>query len=185
MKKHMPLRQAIRFAFEKGYRVSRKGILIGLKGRPLKLSLKGKQRYPLFPININGTIQSIGAHRLAAYCFYGERSLTPGIVVRHVKRRSVFDISKKNIKIGTHSQNNLDKPKRLRLRAARLARAAQPREGTTAKLTPKLVRQIRRFYRQFSGRKPPNGSVSALVRELGVGRNALACVKSGATWAYV
>lgn len=168
-------------AVDRGYSVSEEGILTGPKG-VLKVSKYGSQRYPTFSTNWGGYVYGVPSHHLAAYCFYGEHAFTPGLVVRHLDG-DTLNLSKVNIVMGTHSQNNLDKPKKVRSAAARKARASQGRTPTNAKLTPSQAEAVRGFYRDLGGGKVPNGLASFLAGELGVSRKVLHNIKVGVSYA--
>lgn len=146
----MVIREAIKIAYKKGYRVSDDGILYGLKGAPIVVRRRGNQRYPTFSVNVGKLTKSgvfgIPVHKFAAYCFYGDGSFQEGLVVRHINR-DTCDISKENIKMGTPSDNNLDKPAEIRSYAARKARASQGYRAYNAKLCDDQVREIRVRYR--------------------------------------
>lgn len=146
--------QRIVEASERGYFITEEGHLFGPKG---KLSIKkyGKQKYPTFSTNWGKRVYGLPIHQFAAYIFYGEESFNKSLVVRHLNA-DTSDCSKTNIVLGTHSQNNLDKPKEVRISAAKKARASQVIVPTNAKLTEEQVREIRNIYKTISG-KAPNG----------------------------
>lgn len=104
-------------AYAKGMRTTPRGQIIGVRGRPLKLC---KGVYPSFHfVRAFKTRTRVPAHKFAAYCFFGERALHAPCV-RHVngKRR---DLSRRNIRIGTYSDNEHDKPAYVRRRSAQIA----------------------------------------------------------------
>lgn len=175
----MKLHDVIRLAYEKGYRATDDGKIIGLRGKELVLKLRGNQRYPTFPINVGNLTKSgvygIPAHKFAAYCFYGEEAFKPGIVVRHLNGNTL-DISRKNIALGTYSDNEADKPKEVKTRVAKIARAAQGRRPFNAKLTDDQVRFIR-------ARTDLNGQ--QLADMFGVTRTTIADIRKGKKYADV
>ena len=67
------------------------------------------------------------------------------MVVRHLDG-NVLNLSKENIQLGSHSQNNMDKAPEVRKAAAIKARAAQGKRPTNAKLNSEEVREIRSRY---------------------------------------
>lgn len=148
MKMHIIIRES----FEKGYRVTEAGELIGLKGR-IPIKLYGRAKYPTVSVSTDRTaskVYGLPVHLLAAYCFYGEKVFDSNLVVRHLN--GVLDVSKVNLVLGTHSENNLDKPKEVREYAAKKARQSQGVTPRNAKLDGKSrarvleLRQLGRSY---------------------------------------
>lgn len=114
----------IKEAINRGYGFDFKNqILIRIKSN-WKPRLYGKQRYPYMEIWIDKKVQAFPLHKFCAYLLYGDKAFEKGIVVRH-KDGNTLNLSKDNILLGTHSQNNMDKPKHKRIYAAKCARAAQ------------------------------------------------------------
>ena len=137
-------------AYEKGYRVSEDGILTSPFGNILQVKKRGKQRYPTFSLTNTTTLSGvygIPVHTFAAYCFYKEEIFKLDIVIRH-KNSNTEDISKKNILLGSHSDNNLDKDPEVRHNAAKAARAAQGLYGYIT-VTEDEAREIVRAYKQY------------------------------------
>lgn len=121
------LREAIREAYAKGYRVNGRGQVIGPRGRrKLRLKRSGRKHpgYLYFTVSVgsNGSRQvvSIQVHRLAAYQVFGEKVFRPGVEVLH-KGRNAMDNRPSTISLGTRRDNELDKPKSVRSRAAKRA----------------------------------------------------------------
>lgn len=170
-------------AYERGYRVTDDGKLIGVKGE-VKLNLYGKQRYPTFSTNWGGYVYGVPVHKLAGYCFYGLKAFEKGITIRHLNG-NVLDISKSNIALGSLSENIRDIPKDVRINKARKARASQGIIPNNAKLNPKQVNEIRDFYTQLNGRKAPNGAIRKLSQEYGVSRTVLHKIKVGEYYASI
>lgn len=143
------IRKAIYIAYERGYRVTEDGRLINAEGRELVVKRRGKQRYPTFSLNDKRISKSgvfgIPVHRFAGYCFYGDKIFNKDLVLRHLDANTE-NISKENLVLGTHSDNNLDKPKSTRIRAAKKARSAQGYRPHNAKLEDAQVREIRARY---------------------------------------
>lgn len=141
----MSLKKAIEIAYEKGYRVTNEGKLIGLKGNELKVSITGKQKYPTFSVNVGSLTKSgvygIPVHRFAGFCFYGN-SIYESECIRHLNG-NVLDYSKDNLTLGTHSENELDKRKEDRVRIAKIARASQGKEAHNRKFTEQQVKEIK------------------------------------------
>ena len=106
-------------AFTRGYRMSEHGSIINPSGHIISGSINSCG-YVQFNIRRQGKILRCSAHRLQAYQKYGDDLYANGIEVRH-KNSIRIDNSNINILIGTHSQNMLDKPKDVRLNAAKIA----------------------------------------------------------------
>lgn len=107
----------VRRAYEKGYRVSKRGRLLNPKGKALNISRSSK--YPFVGVWLDGKARSIYVHHLAAFCFFGE-SAYHAECVRH-KNGDRYDVKSSNILIGTYSDNELDKPPSVRKRSAQIA----------------------------------------------------------------
>lgn len=137
---------AIEDALQNGYRVRiEEGQVIGLKGRPLTVKLRGTQRYPTIPMvtpNMPRRFYSVPVHKVVAYAIWGRAAFEDGIQVRHLNA-STIDNRGHNLAKGTSSENQYDKPKEVRIRAAKKARAAQGSRPMNAKLNSGSVRQIR------------------------------------------
>lgn len=141
--KETKTRYIIYLAYDKGYRISEDGTLYALKSTS-KPKRYGKQKYPTFSVNIgNNKNYGIPFHMFASYCFYGDASFEEGIVVRHLDG-DTENCSMKNIVLGTHSQNNMDKPKAIRIYAAKKARASQghPKNRKLAYLDAQEIRVL-------------------------------------------
>lgn len=170
-------------AIQRGYKITSTGCLTGPKGK-ITIALRGTQRYATFSTNWGGYVFGVPVHQFAAYCFFGARAFEKHIVVRHLNGNTL-DNSINNIKLGSHSENNMDKPSEKRIYAAKKARAAQGVTPKNAKLTPAQVKMVREFYKKLNGRKAPNGSVTALSKQLGVHRVVLQYIKLGRSYASI
>ena len=107
--------EAIRGAFNKGYRVSECGTKVQYRDRERKLQTVvtlGKP-YHRFTVNHEGRTTNILVHRLQAYQKYKTKVFHPGIVVRH-KNDNSRDNSKTNILIGTQKENAKDRERNKR-----------------------------------------------------------------------
>lgn len=112
------LKLAIKEAFYRGYRVNEEGKLISSNNRIRKPCI-GKEGYPLFNIRIKGKSQTIPVHRLCAFQKYGEISFSCDCI-RHLDGNKLNSLPD-NIELGTFIENQLDKPKSERIRAATIA----------------------------------------------------------------
>lgn len=162
------IRRAIYIAYEKGYRVTDCGVLMGIKGKPLVVRKRGNQRYPTFSVNVGKLTASgvfgIPVHRFAGFCFYGDDIFNPELCVRHLDA-DTENISKSNLILGTHSENELDKCPEARSRVGRIARSYQERPSNS-RFTDDEVRDIR--LRAANGEKGAD-----IARDLNVTRNCI------------
>jgi hypothetical protein len=122
----MTHQEIIKFAFDKGYRFNFENNTLD---SPFKAKhtpkIYGNQRYPSYTVAIEKKIRkSFYIHKFVAYQLFGEKAFEKGIQVRHLDR-NVLNLSKENITLGTSSENQLDKPKEVRVNAARKARMSQ------------------------------------------------------------
>lgn len=138
--------KVIIIAYQRGYRINDSGELINTKkGTKRAIRLYGKQRYPTMSISVKevgNNTYAIPVHQFAAYCFYGNKSFNKNNVVRHLDGNTL-NVSRINIVLGTHSENNLDKSPEVRRRAAIKARKAQGKRSTNAKFTNDQILNIR------------------------------------------
>jgi tRNA G10 N-methylase Trm11 len=93
-----------------GYKVSKEGKVLGVKGRNLSDKPITKAGYPYFSDRVNKIREIVLTHRLQAYQKFGESMFKKGTEVRHLNGDSL-DNSWDNIEIGTHSQNMMDMSK--------------------------------------------------------------------------
>lgn len=163
-------------AYARGYRVSEDGVVSSSRV-VLKVARYGKQKYPTFCTNWGGIVFSIPVHMLAAYCFYKDKYLFSNLIVRHLDG-NVLNLSRANIVLGTHSENNLDKDSSSRKRAAQIARKSQGFTPTNAKLTSAQVLAIRKIYSECIGKKLPPGMAIKMTQEFGVSRTVLCKIKN-------
>ena len=117
----------IELAYSRGYRMDElTGEIISSNGNRRAIKLYGKQRYPSFTITlmVEGVKKSVSfaLHKFAAYCYYGSAALHS--VVRHLDANTL-NLTRANIALGTNSDNELDKPKTVRVASAKKARASQ------------------------------------------------------------
>ena len=159
----------IKLAVSKGYKALEDGSVIGPRGKPLNIKIRGKQKYATFCINSGDDVFGIPVHQFNAYCFYGEKPLN--CVVRHLDGNSSNN-SKINLRYGTHSENNLDKAKETRVNAARKARQSRNEEDFY-KLSIEQREYIGLLYNSV-GDKAPNGFATWLAKMFQVNRNTIA-----------
>lgn len=176
------LHQAVKIAFERGYRVSDDGILISPHGGILKVAKGEKKRYPTFSLTkvpnlATSGVFGITVHTFAAYCFYGEVVFEKSVVIRHLNS-DTEDVSKSNIVLGTHSQNNLDKPRHKRIAAAQKARKSQGRRPKNALFADKDVLMIRE-------RRRMGETFSLIAKDYGVTKECISQIVKGINYADV
>lgn len=172
--------QIIVDAVSRGMYVSEEGKVIGISGKELAIRKRGKQKYPTISVTTELTKSGrygIPAHQLAAYCFYGEKMFDPGLVVRHLNG-NVLDLSKINIVLGTHSENNLDKPKNIRVEAARKARLSQGLFPKNSKFNEEQVREARNLHKD-------GHTVSELVDKYGVSKTTIKDLLRKKTYSWI
>jgi hypothetical protein len=103
-------------AHDKGYRVTKEGKVIGIKGNELKLN--NHDGYYRFNFrDLNGKATSVKVHRLQAYQKFGDEMFVEGIMVRHLDGDSTNN-TWDNIAIGTNSDNMMDMSAEVRLAKA-------------------------------------------------------------------
>lgn len=174
---------AIKEAYRRGYRATELGEIISPSKLALKCSPRGKQRYGSFTLNQFPVKPfRIQTHKFAAYCFFGEAALVSEIHVRHLNGNRA-DNSKANLRLGTASQNEMDKDPESRKNTAKKARAAQGKAAKNRKLNETQLAEIAKFYTSLEGKKAPQGSIKALGKKLGVSRSAINRASRGLTYA--
>jgi len=101
----------LQIAYERGFRVTKNGCLIGLRRR--RVGSINNDGYETTTILNNNKRIYIQTHRLQAYQKYGDKLFEDGIVVRHLNGNKL-DNSWNNIAIGTPKDNTMDIPKEIR-----------------------------------------------------------------------
>lgn len=169
------LQKVIVYAYEKGYRVTEQGKLVSPFGRELLIKKRGKQRYPTFSVNVGDMtvsgVYGIPVHKFASYCFYKEESFKEGIVTRHMNANTE-DVSLKNIKLGSYSDNEYDKSKEVRTRSATLARRSQGYKAYNRRFNDEQIIAIRN----------DGGSYAEIARKYGVTPECIGNIVKGRTY---
>jgi len=108
-------------AYQQGYRMTKDGQLLGIKGKPIKGWKDSGYNEHQFrdPSNPKKHLKFKWS-RLQAYQKFGNLIYVEGTVVRHLNSDRGDD-SWDNIAIGTQSQNLMDMPKEDRIKKARHA----------------------------------------------------------------
>ena len=104
-----------KFLYKLGYRVNENLEIICPNNQ--KVNTHNSHGYLHFKVQKSGIRFNVRLHRFIAYTLYGDKIYEKGICVRHLDGNSLNNhIS--NLKLGTHSENMLDKPKELRQKNA-------------------------------------------------------------------
>lgn len=158
-------RRIIETAYARGYRVTKNGVLVSSSGYKPKLMI-GSNGYLYHTISIRKEKNrscKFHIHRYVAYCKYKEVIFDKGLQVRHLNG-NLKDNSWDNIRIGTCSENMMDKSPEVRKQSA-LNAAKKLR-----KLTDAEVRDIRFFsnsctysYQQLAERYKVSKSTIAYI----------------------
>lgn len=162
-------RQAIRHAYECGYRANPDGSIVGPDGEPVRLTMNNTgRRYYCFSVPL--VRSAIQVHRFIAYQIYGESALEAACV-RH-RNDDGHDNRFENILIGTRLENILDMPPEKRSEKSR--RAQRP----FRKLADDQVREARMLLAQ-------GHSLSDIGRRLHVSARSILDIKRGRCYADV
>lgn len=146
--------------FDEGYRVTEDGCAVLPSGDKVNV-------YPKHGgyLNFKRYHTDVQVHRLAAYQKFGDKLFCEGIEVRHLDgdcQNNMLD----NIAIGTHSQNEMDKPIEVRRRQAFLASSRVRRltiEGAN------YLREVRENGMAYSG----------LIKLFGVSKSTVSYIVNG------
>jgi hypothetical protein len=106
------------FAFKKGYKVTKEGVMYGLKGQVITNT--DTSGYVRVGTKSKGKFITIYAHRLQAYQKFRNKIYESNILVRHLDGNNKNN-SHNNIVLGTNKDNMLDRPKEERIAAGRKA----------------------------------------------------------------
>lgn len=161
--------RAIIYAYKRGYRSDDYGNIFGPKGNKLSLC-KGSNGYLIFRIWKNGGYATVPAHRFSAYCYFGDE-LFINECVRH-RDGNKTNNSRKNISLGSLSDNYQDNPKEWRKSFALKG------ASTRRKLTPECVKKIRQLLK--------NGETyNRIASEFNVSKSTIQQIKEGRTYRWV
>jgi len=156
-----------KIAYNKGYRATGNGDVIGVRGKPLSLILDTKG-YPSFYQRIGGVTRRTSVHRLVAYQKFGEAMFEAGIEVRHLdnnRQNNSWD----NIAIGTKRENTMDVPLSVRRRNAINAGRAN------SSLSKTDVRNIR-------GRLASGATYREIMEEYNIAKSTVSYINNRVTW---
>ncbi len=138
-------KEFIRLAHEKGYRVIDGEVISPFTGKSRKLRVHNRDGYKKYVFTVGEKGKSsypIDVHKLIAYQKYGNKVFDPDFEVRHLDNNSLNNLEE-NISIGTKSQNQMDKPEKLR-RALSVNAATRIRKFTDAEME-----KIRKYHRNY------------------------------------
>ncbi len=107
-------KQALIYAFEKGYRVVGGEVFYKNKKRKLSLDTRG---YYKFTVGFGSEVYVVLVHRLVGYQKYGSSLFDENMLLRHLDGNQKNNLTE-NIKLGTHQENMQDIPKDVRLAKA-------------------------------------------------------------------
>jgi hypothetical protein len=141
-------------AVERGYTISRSGIVTGTRGNPLKKRTRnaashkdwrGHARllYYVFSVRFEGESHPVDVHRFQAFHKFGN-ALFLAETVRHLDGDSLNN-HWDNLALGTHRDNSLDRP------AVQRQLHAQKAADASRMWTDREVRIIRKLYAQGAG----------------------------------
>jgi hypothetical protein len=103
----MKYQDSILYAYQEGYRITREGQVVSRNGKLRKICIS-KRGYAAFSIaSPRRKVLRIEVHKLAAYQWFGEPALKG--VVRHLDGNPSNN-QIENLRVGTQSENMLDRP---------------------------------------------------------------------------
>ena len=102
--------EAVKLAFDKGYRVQGDGTVLSKSGHKRVLRLGGKpgREYWKFTVKHGTVSRPIPVHQLLAYQKFGVAALEEGVHVRHLNG-DALDNTPDNIAIGSPTDNIMDR----------------------------------------------------------------------------
>ena len=125
-------------AYNKGYRVKDGVVFSPYRNKPIKLQVNTNGYYR-FSIVHKKQREHVLVHRLVAYQKYGWRLFKSGIEIRHLDNNYLNNLED-NIVFGTHSENMMDKPEKVR-KSASIEASTNIRKFTDAEMDA-----IRRYH---------------------------------------
>lgn len=165
----------VKLAYDKGYRATKSGDILGSSGKRRKLAVYGSKNYPYlgFTIAIPRTKRRVWicVHQLQAYQKFGDDYLLSDLIVRHLNSDSL-DNSYENIGVGTQRENMLDVSVSVRLKRSHYAAKTQ------RKVSPEQVVEIRN--------KKANGHTLRMLREeYGLAKSTVSYIVNNKTFRRV
>jgi hypothetical protein len=163
--------QLILYAASRGYRVLRNGDVVSKTGRRLVQVRCNPHGYVGFTVQNRrkGLKGKIPTHRMQAFQLFGKAVFAPGVHVRHLNNNKL-DNAKKNICLGTASQNSMDRQESTRLASARTA-ASKRRKLSDSRLA------------RLRNDRARGVSLSKLAKKYGVSKTAVSYIVNGKTYA--
>jgi HNH endonuclease len=93
----------------------------------LRAQRRGQQRYGTITLSVPGMPKrqyAVPIHKVMAYALWGNAAFVQGVHVRHLDGNSENN-RRENLALGSAAENEADKPRSMKVRVARAARAAQ------------------------------------------------------------
>lgn len=178
MKKTTTTYSAIVEALATGYRYDPEtGVIYSKTGTPLKPHSGGQAMYPTVTFGLPMLAANLGRkhagfaipiHKFAAHCLFGDEAYKDGVQVRHLK--TMLDIKRGDLALGTARENMSDIPANVRKRASATARATADKARSVAlrKLTDTEVDAIKKRARRDSAGNLLPGELDRLASQFAV-----------------
>lgn len=166
--------EKVKMAYEKGYRVREDGVVIGLRGRPLKPNVSSKPNSKM-KITVRHPVtnrpKQVLVHLLAAYQWFGDDLFQKDIQVRHLDGNGLNN-SRSNFALGTQSENMMDRPPEKRLAQAR--KAAKVLRSLSVSEVRELRRDRKRGY-----------TYKDLIYKYGIAKSTVSYIVNRKTYSFV
>lgn len=179
--------KAIIKAVAKGYKANiDTGEIFSFTGRKLSVRKVNDKEYPSMALYVDDLPKeryTVGVHKFIAYCIWGDKALDPNIEVRHLDGNK-NNICKNNLALGSSSQNQMDKPKEIRIAAAKKARAAQGKIPNNAKLDVETSNKIRETLMKHKTKtnRITRGVVKTLAEQYNVSPSLISLIGKNKIW---
>jgi len=178
------IKQTLRAMVKRGYKYDPlTGTFYGLRGKPLKMTMGGSQRYPTIAISVPGVgkgAHGVQAHRAAGYFIWGEEIFKPDLQIRH--QNGLFDVRACSLLLGTRVENMSDISPEARSRAAKAGRASQKSKNANPKLNQNVVDYIKKIARRDSNGFLLPKELERISGLTGVRRDVVASILRGITY---
>lgn len=163
-------------ALRSGHRVDvDRGLIYGIRGRPMVVNLKGRASYPRVTLQTRGMPKAfyvVELHKVIAYARWGPAAFAPGVQVRHLNG-DVLDCSWGNLALGTAHENQMDKPPEVRSRVFRAYRAAMGVRGPTTTVSDAQARWLQQVVERTPSGRARYGQLREHAERFGVSRQAI------------
>lgn len=159
-----------RIAHQRGYRAI-SGRIISPHNDKNRALYTNKKGYRGIRIGMGGKQYTLFVHRLVAFQKFGEAVFEKGIVVRHLDGNPQNN-DPDNIDIGTRSENELDRPKKLRISKAIKAGRAN------SNLEDDDIRKIRSMFSD-------GAMLKQIMDKYGIAKSTASYIKNRVTYWYI